>query len=293
MSLTIIIPAYNEEESLPVVVPDLKAFASANGFKLIIVNDGSKDNTKEILNGFADSDILSVVHHKVNKGYGAAIKTGIRLATTTYTITVDADGQHRTEDILKLYNAIKDADADLIVGGRIDQKNASYMRGFGKSVIRLFVKLMIRVSIFDINSGMKIYRTDLARKYVRLAPDTMAFSDIMTIIFVHFGDQVLEIPIRVNERAFGKSTINYKTGLDTIKEIVFIATVFAPYKFFSLLSSILLVATLCWGLPFILADKGVTPGTASGVLVSVLLWCLGVIAQLISGIRKDLIDNHS
>lgn len=291
MSLTIVIPAYNEDESLPAVLADLKSFATENGFKLIIVNDGSTDNTKAVINEFIDNNIISVAHHKLNRGYGRAIKTGIRLATTSYVITVDADGQHRTEDILNLYNTIKETDADLVVGGRFDQKNASYMRGIGKTVIRLFVKVMIRVSVYDINSGMKIYRTELARKYVRLAPDTMAFSDIMTITFVYFGCYVLERPIKINARIAGRSTINYKTAMDTIKEIVFIATVFSPYKFFSFLSVLILSATLLWGLPFILAGKGFTSGTVSGILVAVLLWSLGVIAHLISGIRKDLILN--
>lgn len=291
MSLTIVIPAYNEGESLPQVLAQLKTFAASNEFKIIIVNDGSTDNTHSVINGFAHNDQLSVLHHKQNRGYGAAIKTGIRAANTPYVITVDADGQHRTEDILNLYNTIRQADADLVVGGRSHQKDASFLRGIGKAVIRLFVRVMIKVSIHDINSGMKIYRTPLAQKFIRLAPDTMAFSDIMTISFVYFGCHVLEVPITINARIAGRSTISYKTAMDTIKEIVFIATVFAPYKFFSFLSGMVLVATLLWGVPFILAGKGFTSGTVSGILVAVLLWSLGVIAHLISGIRKDLILN--
>lgn len=292
MSLTIVIPAYNEGESLPQVLAALKSFAALNGFKIIIVNDGSTDNTLSIINGFADSELLTVLHHKQNRGYGAAIKTGIRAATTPYVITVDADGQHQAEDILNLYNTIRQTDADLVVGGRTGEKDASFLRAIGKSIIRLFVRVMIKVSIHDINSGMKIYRTPLAQKFIRLAPDTMAFSDIMTISFVYFGCHVLEVPIKINARIAGRSTISYKTAMDTIKEIVFIATVFAPYKFFSFLSGMVLIATLLWGVPFILAGKGFTSGTVSGILVAVLLWSLGVIAHLISGIRKDLILNR-
>lgn len=289
MSLTIVIPAYNEEESLPDVLPALKSFAIAYRFKIIVVNDGSNDETKKVLNEMADNDSITVIHHKINKGYGAAIKTGILEANTAFVISVDADGQHRVEDILNLYNAIQKNDADLIVGGRIDQKSESFMRGIGKSIIRLFVRLLIKVSIHDINSGMKIYRTDLAKKFVRLAPDTMAFSDIMTISFVYFGCYVIEVPIKINNRIAGKSTINYKTAIETIKEILFIATVFAPYKFFSWLAGLVLATTLLWGIPFIVAGKGFTSGTVSGILIAVLLWSLGVIAHLISGIRKDLI----
>jgi glycosyltransferase involved in cell wall biosynthesis len=291
MPLTIVIPVYNESESLPSVLTDLKRFVHSNGFKLILVNDGSKDNSRSVIEGFIDNELISVAHHKINKGYGAAIKTGIRLATTTYVITIDADGQHRNEDILSLYHSIKETDADLVVGGRFDEKNASFMRGVGKNIIRLFVRLLIKVPVYDINSGMKIYRTDLAKKYIRLAPNTMAFSDIMTITFVYFGCQVLELPIKIKKRLAGKSTINYKTALETLTEVLFIATVFAPYKFFSMLSLLVLATTLVWGLPFIFAGKGFTAGTVSGILVAVLLWSLGVIAQLISGIRRDIIEN--
>jgi glycosyltransferase involved in cell wall biosynthesis len=255
-----------------------------------MVNDGSKDNTQEIVSRFINESVI-MIRHKINKGYGAAIKTGIKAATTTYVITVDADGQHRKEDILKLYNEIRKTDADLIVGGRLDQKNSTFMRGMGKSVIRFLVRLLIRVQVHDINSGMKIYRTDLAQKYLRLAPNNMAFSDVMTITFVHFGKYVLEVPIKINKRISGKSTINYKTGLNTLTEVLFIATVFAPYKFFTMISMIIFVVSLGWGLSFILAGKGFTTATIGGVLVAVLLWSLGVIAQLISGIRKDLIEN--
>lgn len=293
MSLTIVIPAFNEAKNLPSVLKELQSFASVNGFKIIIVNDGSVDNSSLVIREFTVNDSITLIEHNINKGYGTAIKTGICAATTKYVITADADGQHRTEDILSLYQTIVKTDADLIIGGRFNQKSASRMRGMGKSVIRSFVKLLIKVPVNDINSGMKIYRTELARKYVRLAPSGMAFSDVMTIIFVHFGDYVLEIPIKINKRLSGKSTINYKTGLSTIKEVLFIATVFAPYKFFSLLAALVLASTLIWGLPFIIQGKGFTTATAIGIMVSLLLWALGIIAQLISGIRKDLILNTS
>ena len=291
MELTIVVPAYNEAGSLCQVLTELKEFAINNNFRIIVVNDGSIDNSKELINQFVEDDVLEVVHHKINRGYGSAIKTGIRLANTTYVITIDADGQHRTFDVLNLFNEMKDSDTDLIVGSRIKQKSSTVSRGMGKSVIRFFVRILIKVPVYDINSGMKIYKTDLAKKYIRLAPDTMAFSDVMTIVFVYFGGFVKEIPITINERVNGESTINYKTGLETLKEILFIATTFAPYKFFSLLALIVLIATLSWGIPFIYQGKGVTSGTVSGILVAVLLWCLGVIAQLISGVRKDLIEN--
>src|SRR5688572_2933372 len=114
-SLTIVIPCYNEEKSLPVVVPALMEFAVNHGFKVVIVNDGSKDHSKSILENFAKQfSQLTVLHHKVNKGYGGAIKTGIAAADTELVITIDADGQHNLNDVVAMRDAMTSSEADMI-----------------------------------------------------------------------------------------------------------------------------------------------------------------------------------
>jgi len=99
-ALTIIIPAYNEAANLVVILPSLLEFCRQQECKLIIVNDGSTDNTKEILDAHQGTTFFSAIHHKLNKGYGAAIKSGIRASDTDYVITIDADGQHPPEVML-------------------------------------------------------------------------------------------------------------------------------------------------------------------------------------------------
>ena len=107
-NLSIIIPAYNEEESLKLYLPKLINFCELNNFQLIIVDDGSKDKTLDLCTVHAnESEIMNVVSHKVNKGYGGAIKTGIEAANTKYIITIDADGQHNFKDVDNLYNEIQ------------------------------------------------------------------------------------------------------------------------------------------------------------------------------------------
>ncbi|MBU3714434.1 MAG: glycosyltransferase family 2 protein, partial [Ferruginibacter sp.] len=288
--LTNVMPAFNEEASLNAVISDLKLFAMQNGFKIIIVNDASIDNTKNIIDSNADTQTVKAIHHKLNKGYGGAIKTGILHANTDYVVTIDADGQHRKEDILKVYEAMKSFDADMVVGGRDNQKSSSRIRGFGKAIIRLFVRLMIKVPVKDINSGMKMYKTDIAKKMIRLAPNGMAFSDVITIGFVYFGYYVEEIPIKVNRRIAGKSTVNYYTAIETIREILFIAIIFVPYRFFTFLSLFVMLITFSWAVPFLILGKGVTNAAAIGFFLCIILWSLGIIAQLISGIRKDLLE---
>ncbi len=172
--LTIIIPTYNEVANLQIVLPTMIVFCKQNNFKLIIVNDGSIDNSKEILNNFSTTENFKVIHHKLNKGYGGAIKTGIRACETEYLITIDADGQHLFEDIQRLYYCITSKDADIIVGSRKGTKSASIFREIGKGLIRMIAKFLMTVPIHDINSGIKIYRTDLAIKYLNLTPNTIS-----------------------------------------------------------------------------------------------------------------------
>ncbi|MDD3236218.1 MAG: glycosyltransferase family 2 protein, partial [Candidatus Cloacimonetes bacterium] len=104
-SLSIIVPIYNEAEMLPTVLPALLEYCGLNGFKLILVNDGSKDGSLSIMNKMCtDINFVCIINHKLNRGYGAAIKSGIEICETEFAITIDADGQHFLEDIDKLYN---------------------------------------------------------------------------------------------------------------------------------------------------------------------------------------------
>ena len=180
--LSIVIPAYNEETSLSVVLPQIIGFCAENNFKLIIVNDGSTDKTGSLLSQYANEDI-EIINHKINRGYGGALKSGIRNAQTTYVITIDADGQHNLSDVKNMLQQIEQNDADLGVGARPDSRIS--IRFVGKRIIRFVARRLMTIPINDINSGMKIYRTELAKQYIDLCPDNMAFSDIIGLVFIY------------------------------------------------------------------------------------------------------------
>ncbi len=285
--LSVIIPSYNEAENLKVILPQLIAFCKQHNWNIIIVNDGSNDNSKEILEGFAHEDNFTAIHHKLNKGYGGAIKSGIRACQTEYLITIDADGQHRLEDIENLYHCITSKDADMIVGSRKGIKSASFLRGIGKSIIRLLAKILMTVPIHDINSGMKIYRTDLAMKYLNLTPNTMSFSDIITLCFINNRHLVLEEPIQINNRLKGESTISMETAFQTVMEIINIVVLFNPMKIFLPISLLTLLITLIWGIPLIVEERGVSVGTLLGFISAILFFFLGLIAEQLSLIRRN------
>jgi glycosyltransferase involved in cell wall biosynthesis len=288
--LTIVIPAFNESASLPRLLPMVMEFCKLHEAKLIVVNDGSTDSTAEILNQFALNGTVQAVHHKLNKGYGAAIKSGIRLAETKYVITIDADGQHDLSDILLLYADVVAHDADMVVGSRLGQREASVYRGFGKALIRWFAKLLLPIHIHDINSGMKIYNVELAKRYIPLCPDHMAFSDIIAMVFISQRHLVLEKQITVLPRVSGVSTIGTMTAVDTLLEIVNIVMLFNPMRVFMPIALFLLVFGIVWELPFLIRGMGVSVGAMLLIVSGLLFFFLGLMTEQLATIRKALLE---
>jgi len=285
--LTVIVPAFNEAKSLPLLLKEIVPFCQERNWNIIIINDGSKDKTREVLSPYLQMESLKVVIHKLNKGYGAAIKSGLMACHTRYAVTIDADGQHVPEDIDKLLLSMIKNDADMVVGSRKGTTARSSYRSMGKGIIRVLAKMLMTVPVYDINSGMKIYDTVLVKKYLHLAPDTMAFSDIITLVFINNRHLVLEEPIRIRERIAGNSTIGIQTAFQTIMEIINIVILFNPMKIFLPLSTLCIIITGIWGIPLVLQGRGISIGTLLGVILSILLFLLGLIAEQLSQIRKN------
>ena len=287
--LTIIVPAYNEEQSLPAFLDEIRPYCQQNEFKLIIVDDGSTDETRNILENSTEGDWLTVIHHKVNKGYGGAFKTAIKKVTTDYLITIDADGQHTLEDVAKLFDYLKATDADMVVGKRSSYHDTKYRR-LGKFLIRSIAKMLMPIPITDLNSGMKVYRSDLARKYIHLCPDAMAYSDIITLVFINQKHLVLEKDILIRSRKHGTSTINTRTALDTVLEILNIVVLFNPNRVFLPLAIIFVAAGIVWGLPFLIRGEGVQAGTLLLTITGLLFFLLGLLAEQLSLIRRSNVE---
>jgi len=287
-SLTIVVPAYNEEASLAVFLPELLQFCEQRGHRLVVVNDGSADGTKAVLEKHRGHPQFGIVHHKVNRGYGGAIKSGIEAAETEFVITVDADGQHRLEDITKLHDYLKTHDADMVVGRRTGAGGSSY-RSLGKWLIRSVAKMLLPIKIHDINSGIKIYNRKLALRYLTLCPDGMPYSDIITMIFVNQRHLVLETEVQIRARKAGRSTISTRTAFQTVYEILNITMLFNPLKVFLPLSMICVLAGLGWGMQFMVVGKGVSIGALLAILTGVIFFLLGLLAEQLSYIRKNQI----
>ena len=118
--ITIIIPAHNEEEGIADIINGIKRLNE--GYEIIVVDDGSTDNTYKLASGTC----VKVIRHPYNKGYGAALKTGIRNAETDVVLFMDADGQHKPSDIKELIQYI--GEYDMVVGARTKK---SLLRRYG------------------------------------------------------------------------------------------------------------------------------------------------------------------
>lgn len=277
--LTIVIPCYNEGENIPNVVPAIQQHCVKNNYLCIIVNDGSSDNSATELIKFK-SDHIDICHHSKNRGYGSAIKTGIRRANTRFVVTIDSDGQHSLDDINMMLEKMIAEDADICVGNR-NSKGSTALRNFAKSIIVRFSKMFIKVKVNDLNSGMKMYKTNVVKYLVKFAPNGMPFSDVIVLLFHQFNFKIIEEPITIKDRELGTSTINYKTAIQTVYEILYIIIHFMPFKFFGTIGAISLLIGGAWGAPFVYGGLGVTAGTALCVLSGLIFIGFGILLEVL------------
>ncbi len=290
--LTVIVPVYNEAESLPALLEELLPYSRARGWRVLFVDDGSTDAGADILARLSDQADVQVLRHKVNRGYGGALKSGLAHVATPYAVTIDADGQHRVEDVQGMLDLALAHQADLVVGAR-PPGSGNFYRNLGKGLIRAFAGLLLPLSVRDLNSGCKLYRADLAKKYLPLCPDTMAFSDVITLIFIQKRHLVLEQPISIRPRRAGRSTISARTAFQTVMEILHIAMLFNPLRIFLPLAALCVTFGIAWGLPILLRGRGVSVGSMLAIVTGLLFFAIGLIADQLSATRMALLDLQS
>jgi glycosyltransferase involved in cell wall biosynthesis len=287
-TLTLVVPAFNEAENIPIVLPEMLEFCNQRQWQVILVNDGSSDETASVLRNFEGKDNLVILNHKVNQGYGAALKTGISKVNTGFLVTLDADGQHALSDLDAMWEALQQQDADMVIGNRISDKPKNGYRQAGKWLIRKITGLILPVHIRDLNSGLKMYQTRLLKRYLQLCPDSMAFSDIITLIFLNQGHRVIEVPVQVLERAGGASKISTLTAFETMLEIINIVMLLKPLRIFLPASIFCIAVGILWGIPFIAMGHGVSVGSMLAIVTGLILFMVGLVAEQLSLIRKEI-----
>lgn len=282
--LTIVIPAYNEEDGIRTLLESLLPVCESQGWQVIVVNDGSTDKTVEKVEAFLPNPRLTLVTHRVNRGYGAALKTGVRHAQTEFVATMDSDGQHRIEDVIAL--AAHMQDYDLLIGKRDSVFHSPLWRMPGKWALQQMSVFLMRRSIPDLNSGMRFFRREVLLRYLHLFPDGFSFSTTSTLIFMNRGYAVDFMPIKVNKRV-GKSTVRLSTGFDTLLLILRLATLLDPLRLFLPISLFLIIVGLVWTIPFLIMQAGYSIGALLLLMNGVLIFIMALLSDQIAALRKE------
>lgn len=212
---TVIVPCFNEENGILGTVQALRQhLANAGTYELIVVNDGSTDNSGEVLRQASAGDAsLRVIDHSTNRGYGAALKTAIRHCRTELIVITDADGTYPNDRIAELVEACRDI--DMVVGARIGADvQYPFIRRVPKVFLRRYSSWLARQNIPDINSGLRVFRRDVAEKFIHILPNGFSFTTTITLAMLTNYYAVRFIPIGYKAR-IGKSKI--KPIRDTIK----------------------------------------------------------------------------
>lgn len=282
--LTVVVPALNEAEALPSTLEELMAVCRPRNWEIIVVDDGSSDDTGAV----AEAGGAKVIRHKVRRGYGGALKSGIRAANTTYVVSFDADGQHDPADLDALLEAAIETDADLVVGHR--QGGSGKYRGLGKLLIRIITRILMPNSITDLVSGLKLARTDLARRSLALCPDSIAFTTVFTLVFLSNKHLVIERSVGARPRTHGESTVSTQSAFEVVYEVLNILTLFNPMKVFLPLAVTAWVAGVAWGVPIVLRGRGVSVGSMLAIVTGVVLFALGLLAEQLAAIRRQRVS---
>ncbi len=228
--LSVVVPAYNEEEAIKSIVEELIMILNSLHLstELIIVNDGSTDKTREVLDIF--SERVMILEHTTNKGYGAALKTAIREASYSNIAITDADGTYPNED-LPLLLAKMDV-FDMAVGARTGKKvHIPLIRRPAKWLLNKLANYLVESVIPDLNSGFRIFRKEIAIKYLHILPNRFSFTTTITLAMISDGYRVHFESINYKKRE-GKSKIKPSDAFGFLMLIIRTITYFNPLRFF-------------------------------------------------------------
>jgi glycosyltransferase involved in cell wall biosynthesis len=281
-AVSIVVPAFNEEEGLGSVLAALEDWRG-RGTEIIVVDDGSTDRTAEI----ARSAGVHVIRHRVNKGYGAALKAGIRAAQGEVIVTLDSDGQHNPCDIQRLLTELPEC--DMVVGMRGKSSHTPTIRKPGKWILVRVANYLAQTEIPDLNSGFRAIRAATLNRFLHILPNGFSFSTTLTLALFKEGYNVAYVPITASPRS-GRSTVRpIHDGLNTILLIVRTIALFDPLKVFMPASGLLLlIGLLYWILDSLYAHRPNIPSGAVVLLVSaVVVFMFGILADQVSAIRRE------
>jgi len=230
--LTVVIPCYNEETAVSDTLRQLEhVLAEVESHEIIAVDDGSTDRTSEILESLiGEIPSLRIIRHRVNRGYGGALKTGIRAARGRYLAITDSDGTYPNERIPELL-VHAEAGTDMVVGARVGSGVIySKLRAFPKAFMRRYCVWVTKQPIPDMNSGLRVFDREILEQFVPYLPNTFSFTTTVTIAFMTNNYRVEYVPISYAPRVGTSKIQPVRDTLRFVQLIVRTALYFAPLR---------------------------------------------------------------
>ncbi len=287
-SVSIIIPLYNEEAVIGTVLDGLRDWCARA--EIIVVDDASTDRSAEI----AGRAGVRVIHHRVNKGQGAALKTGIRAASGDIVVMMDADGEHNAAQIQCLLDAM--SDNDMVVGARAKGSHAPFMRRLLKWPLYRIADYLAGTKIPDLNSGFRAVRRSVALRFLHILPNGFSFSTTLTLALFKEGYNTAYVPITTAPRSGSKSTVSpVRDGINMLMLIIRIIALFDPIKVFLPTSAALfLIGLVYWVasgvfryLQHVEPAFHIPSGALMMIVSAVIVFMFGILADQVSAIRRE------
>ena len=284
--VSVIIPAYNEAQSIGDVVKKIKTLNP--NFEIVVINDGSTDDTSAVARD-AGADL--VYSHPYNIGNGAAVKSGIRIATGDILVFMDGDGQHNPEEIANLIKHLPKF--DMVVGARSKDDQASLGRAFGNKIYNWLASYVAKFSIQDLTSGFRAIKSDIARNFSYLLPNTYSYPTTLTLCVLRSGRTVKYVPIEAKARKSGTSNIRiFKDGVRFFMIIIKICTLFSPFRIFLPVSFIIFLAGLFYYLYTFITSSRFTNMSALLLTTSIIIFMIGLVSEQICQMRFDRSEGY-
>jgi len=281
---SLVIPALNEQESITSVIErsiETKKKLINNklisDMQIIVIDDGSTDNTADIARGFSGIDLHV---HKSNKGYGAALKQGFKMSRGEIVGFMDADDTCDPANFFEMINALQRNNADIVIGSRLGKESKMPpIRRIGNKAYAYIINFLANVKIRDCASGMRIFKKDVLKKLYPL-PDGLHFTPEMSCkALMGPGIKIIEVPMYYKERK-GRSKLNLlKDGQRFLRTIFEVAIFYRPFKFLFTIGSILIFLSIAYAIKpisFYISNRFIVEGDIYRLISIVIFFIVGV-----------------